>query len=104
MPTPRTSCAPSARKPVSHPSPSARKRPDRSSLRYNEPHELLRRDPVPQAADHVLHHERLPAVGKLASVSAGDGIGRWTEFAQEGECGVGPGAFLPGTDAVFPPL
>jgi hypothetical protein len=32
--------------------------------------------PVPQCADHVLHDKRLlPAVGKLAAIGAGDGIG-----------------------------
>ena len=66
---------------------------------------LLRRDPVPQAAEHVLHRQRfLPAIGKLAAICASDGIRRRAEFAKEGEHSIRASAPSPRADAIFPPL
>src|SRR5579863_3173475 len=61
--------------------------------------------PVPQAADHVLHDERvLPAVGQFPSLSPGDRIGRRSELAKKGQRRVGTGALSPRAHAVFPPI
>jgi hypothetical protein len=61
--------------------------------------------PVPQAADHVLHDERLlPAVGQFPSVSPGDRIGRRPELAEKGQRRVRTGALFLRAHAVFPPI
>ena len=45
----------------------------------------------------------LPAVRQLGAVRPGDGVGRRTEFAQEGQHRIGSRALAPGADGVFPP-
>src|SRR5689334_4675520 len=51
---------------------------------------------IPELPDHVLHDQRiLPAVREFRAVRPGDGVGRRTQFTQEGEDRIGLRAAAP---------